>query len=305
MIFEQLKLLQQTVIYQQDGHGVDEMKLAKKHILYLCFFIVVAVTLLFFIKKEETTTNGNGLLHKEISKEEPAIENGNQEDVPLNVTKDTRDNQGRMDRSSFVALVNFSEIMKKGAENNGVVYTSLNNLDPVSRKGAEGEIKNLYEKGSLSGGLRVSEFSELEKARENLQKEGIKKISSQLDNFAGTNDQILNDYGLKLTGAQNFGRYDSENGWNSIYKLYEGANQKVEIEQSYLKAGESSHQFIAESLNIALNQNTPARYEKLSSDLIEKLTFVNDSNYYQINGQNLKPDQIQEIANKIIATEKK
>ncbi|MDR6796872.1 hypothetical protein [Acinetobacter calcoaceticus] len=200
----------------------------------------------------------------------------------------------------FMSEVKFNSIMEKGAKNNGVVYVSLSELDPVSRKDAEKALRNLNEKGSLSGGIKQQEFEELDKARETLKEEGIKKIEAKLDSFKGVNDNILNAYNLKLTGAQAFGRYDSNNGWNSVYKLYENNNQKVEVEQSFLKPNESAHQFITESMNFELNNNTPARYERLPSDLIDKVTFVYNSNYYQINGQNLQSDQLIHIANKII-----
>lgn len=203
-------------------------------------------------------------------------------------------------KNHFMSEVKFNSIMEKGAKNNGVVYMPLSELDPMTRKEVEKVLNNLKEKGSLSGGVRQQEFSEIEKARETLREEGIEKIVSTLDGFKGVNDSILNAYDLNLTGAQAYGRYDTDNGWNSLYKLYENTNQKIEIEQSYLKPNEAAHQFITESLNIELDNKTPARYEKLPSDLIEKVTFVHNSNYYQINGQNLKSDQLINIANKII-----
>ena len=203
-------------------------------------------------------------------------------------------------KNHFMSEVKFNSIMEKGAKNNGVVYMPLSELDPMTRKEVEKVLNNLKEKGSLSGGVRQQEFSEIEKARETLREEGIEKIVSALDGFKGVNDSILNAYDLNLTGAQAYGRYDTDNGWNSLYKLYENTNQKIEIEQSYLKPNEAAHQFITESLNIELDNKTPARYEKLPSDLIEKVTFVHNSNYYQINGQNLKSDQLINIANKII-----
>jgi hypothetical protein len=281
------------------------MNTLKKYVFYICFFSVIAVFSYLIVNKKETNATNQHLDSQGLKQEESVIDEKVYKVSALNAQAPSKNDQNATGKNAFITPVNFSEIMKKGAKNNGVVYISLSDLDPVSRKGAEEAIRNLNEKGSLSGGIKSSEFSELEKARENLQQEGIQKITSQLDGFLSTNDQILNDHGLKLTGAQNFGRYDSENGWNSIYKLYEDSNQKVEIEQSYLKPNESAHQFIIESLNYELNQNTPARYEKLPSDLIEKLTFVNDGHYYQINGQNLKPNQLQEIAKKIIESKNK
>lgn len=281
------------------------MTTPKRYIFFICFFTLIAFLLYFIFNKKEVSTPTQNISSYGIKQENTAVNKESYESPPLNMQATSKKNSEIAEENSFITPVNFSEIMNKGSKNNGVVYISLNDLDPASKKGAEEAIRNLNEKGSLSGGIKINEFSELEKARENLQQEGIKKITSQLDGFLSTNDQILNEYGLKLTGAQNFGRYDSENGWNSIYKLYESSNQKVEIEQSYLKPNESAHQFIAESLNYEINQNTPARYERLPSDLIEKLTFVNNGHYYQINGQNLNPNQIQKIAEKIIESKNK
>lgn len=200
----------------------------------------------------------------------------------------------------FMTTERFAEIMEKGAQNKGVVYVALSTLDPVSKRKAEEAIRNLYEKGSLSGGIQLAEFTELDKARDNLKREGINKINSKLDGFQGVKDELLNSHGLQLTGAQSFGRFESEKGWSGIYKLYEGANRMVEIEHIHLKPGESSQQLVIESMNIGLTNNTPATYETLKSESIEKLTFVSEGNYYQINGLNLNPSQLQELANQII-----
>ncbi|KAF1010259.1 MAG: hypothetical protein GAK29_05079 [Acinetobacter bereziniae] len=58
-------------------------------------------------------------------------------------------------------------------------------------------------------------------------------------------------------------------------------------------------------LNTSLINDVPAIYEELSSDLIQKLTFVSDRNYYQINYYNLSQNEAIEIANSIIANPKK
>ena len=61
----------------------------------------------------------------------------------------------------------FDKIMKAGLEN-GVVYTSMNEFDDVTKNAIKQALENLNEKGSLSGGIKVKEFSDLDKARENL-----------------------------------------------------------------------------------------------------------------------------------------
>lgn len=201
--------------------------------------------------------------------------------------------------TTFMNKEDFEKLMEKGQKNE-VSYISVESLDSMTKKQVEQALKDLYEKGSISGGIKLKEFTELDKARSILKQEGLHNMLSQLDQFKSTPDSILNDYDMNLTGAQNFGTYDNSSGWSGMYKLYENTSQKVEIEQINLIPDKSAQQLIVEALNITLDKDTPAIYEQLKSDSIEKLTFVSDRQYYQINGQNLKPDQIINIANKII-----
>lgn len=201
--------------------------------------------------------------------------------------------------TTFMNKEDFEKLMERG-QKNGVSYISVESLDSMTKKQVEQALKDLYEKGSISGGIKLKEFTELDKARSILKQEGLHNMLSQLDQFKSTPDSILNDYDMNLTGAQNFGTYDNSSGWSGMYKLYENTSQKVEIEQINLIPDKSAQQLIVEALNITLDKDTPAIYEQLKSDSIEKLTFVSDRQYYQINGQNLKPDQIINIANKII-----
>ena len=197
--------------------------------------------------------------------------------------------------TTFMNKEDFEKLMEKG-QKNGVSYISVESLDSMTKKQVEQALKDLYEKGSISGGIKLKEFTELDKARSILKQEGLHNMLSQLDQFKSTPDSILNDYDMNLTGAQNFGTYDNSSGWSGMYKLYENTSQKVEIEQINLIPDKSAQQLIVEALNITLDKDTPAIYEQLKSDSIEKLTFVSDRQYYQINGQNLKPDQIINIA---------
>ncbi|BAP37711.1 hypothetical protein AS4_27710 [Acinetobacter guillouiae] len=198
----------------------------------------------------------------------------------------------------------YDKIMKEGIAN-GVVYTSLNDFDDITKDSIKQALENLNQKGSLSGGVKVKEFSDLDKARENLKEKTLEKMISDLDGFKSTPNEILEKHNLKLTGAQNFGAYNEGEGWNGIYKLYENNKSKVEIEQINLKPEKSTQQLVKETLNASLSNNTPAIYEELPSELIQKLTFVNDRNYYQINAYNLSKNEMMEIANSIILNTKK
>lgn len=198
----------------------------------------------------------------------------------------------------------FDKIMKEGLVN-GVIYTSLNELDEITRASIKQALKNLNEKGSLSGGVKTNEFSDLEKVRENLRDKTLDEMVKDLDGFKSTPNKILEQYGLQLTGAQNFGSYNQGEGWSGIYKLYENNKSKVELEQIHLKPEKSTQQLVKESLNSSLANDTPAIYEKLPSEMLQKLTFVSDRNYYQINAYNLSENELIEIANSIIKSPEK
>lgn len=198
----------------------------------------------------------------------------------------------------------FDKIMKEGLVN-GVIYTSLNELDEITRASIKQALKNLNEKGSLSGGVKTNEFSDLEKVRENLRDKTLDEMVKDLDGFKSTPNKILEQYGLQLTGAQNFGSYNQGEGWSGIYKLYENNKSKVEIEQIHLKPEKSTQQLVKEALNSSLANDTPAIYEKLPSEMLQKLTFVSDRYYYQINAYNLSKNELIEIANSIIKSPEK
>lgn len=273
------------------------MQANKKIIILIAILILVGIALyLISDKKDQVIIN-------DAKSQTSLIEHNNYSEMDKDSIEELTissksNNTEKNGNTSFISIDDFNDILESGAKNNGVVYISLNSLDPKTKQEVQAAIENLNEKGSLSGGLKLKEFSDLDKARENLAKEGINKIISQLDDFKGIPEEVFKEF--KLTGAQNFGRYDAENGWNGLYKLYENDSQKIEIEQIHLKPGESSQQLIIEALNQNLKNQTPAIYEKLNSDLIEKITFVSDYNYYQINGYNLKNGKILDIANNII-----
>ena len=217
--------------------------------------------------------------------------------------KDNSENRS-IKTDGFMDEKRFNEILK-GGEKNGVIYKSLTTLESKDKVEVEKAIENLTKTGSLSGGIKLNEFSELDKARDILNKEGLHNMLAKLSDFKSVPDSIFNEYNMRVTGAQNFGSYHQDTGWSGMYKLYENSNQKVEIEQIYLKPKESSQMIISESLNTLLSNETPAIYEHIKNENIEKLTFVSDRNYYQINSSNLGKDQIFDIANKIIANPNK
>ncbi|KAF1027516.1 MAG: hypothetical protein GAK29_00616 [Acinetobacter bereziniae] len=93
--------------------------------------------------------------------------------------------------------------------------------------------------------------------------------------------------------------------WYIIYKLYENNKSKIEIEQIHLKPEISTQQLVKEALNSSLANDTPAIYEKLPPEMLQKLTFVSDRNYYQINAYNLSENELIAIANSIIKSPEK
>lgn len=281
----------------KDGRGLIFMR---NKILLICLTLLIALILIFIIffkeNKNEITISS---YKSKTSDPDIALKN----DFKANQSKGLLENNKSPYKSemttSFMDEKKFNEILKHGKEN-GVIYMSVNMLDPKDRKDAEGAIENLMKTGSLSGGIRLKELTELDKARDILKQEGLNNILARLDDFKSVPDSIFEEYGMKVTGAQNFGLYHEEKGWSGIYKLYENSNGKVEIQQINLKPNESSQLLVSESLNMLLSNKTPAIYEYIRNENIEKLTFVSDKNYYQINSSNLNKDQIIDIANKII-----
>lgn len=174
-----------------------------------------------------------------------------------NKTSSNENKNRRVMLDGFMNEKRFDEIIKNG-EKNGVVYMSLNTLEPKEKADVEKAIENLEKKGSLSGGIKLKEFSELDKARKILNQEGLDNMLAKLSGFKSIPDSILNEYNMKVTGTQNFGSYHQDTGWSGMYKLYENSNQKVEVEQIYLKPNESSQMIISESLNALLFNETPA-----------------------------------------------
>jgi len=235
------------------------MQANKKIIILIAILILVGIALYLILDKKDQ------VIINDAKSQTSLIENNNYSETDKDSIEELTissksNNTEKNGNTSFINIDNFNDILESGAKNNGVVYISLNSLDPKTKQEVKAAIENLNERGSLSGGLKLKEFSDLDKARENLAKEGINKIISQLDDFKGTSDEIFKDF--KLTGAQNFGRYDAENGWNGLYKLYENDSQKIEIEQMHLKPGESSQQLIIEALNHNLKNDIKFRLNR-------------------------------------------
>lgn len=282
----------------KDGRGLIFMH---KKILLICLTLLIVLILIFitFFKENKNEIITTSSHKSKVSDPDIALKN----DFKVSQSKGLLENNKSPYKSeistSFMDEKKFNEILENGKEN-GVIYIPVNSLDPKDRKDAEDAIENLMKTGSLSGGIRLKEFTELDKARDILEQEGLNNILARLDDFKSAPDSIFEEYDMKVTGAQNFGLYHEEKGWSGIYKLYENSNEKVEIQQINLKPDESSQLLVAESLNILLSNQTPAIYEYIRNENIEKLTFVSDKNYYQINSSNLNKDQIIDIANKVI-----
>ena len=284
----------------RDGLGLIFMR----NLLIVVFLLSVGFIYFFNSFKNQSIENNTAMENK--VKDVDAIviaEDSNVNRHTVSLTKESSESRStKID--GFMGEKRFKEILKEG-EKNGVVYKSLTTLELKDKVEVEKAIENLTKTGSLSGGIKLNEFSELDKARDILNKEGLHNMLAKLSDFKSVPDSIFNEYNMRVTGAQNFGSYHQDTGWSGMYKLYENSNQKVEIEQIYLKPKESSQMIISESLNTLLSNETPAIYEHIKNENIEKLTFVSDRNYYQINSSNLGKDQIFDIANKIIANPNK
>ena len=283
-----------------DGHGVMRIN---KLLVVICVFLIFFIGYLFLSKNEKVNQDEKniGLINQNEKNQDVSQVSGKNDNwaggknlnselnkkIALNMTEDK-----------------FEKIMKEGLAN-GVVYTSLNDFDEITSASIKQALKNLNDKGSLSGGVKTNEFSDLEKARENLRDKTLDKMVKDLDGFKSTPNEILEQYSLKLTGAQNFGSYNKGEGWSGIYKLYENNKRKIEIEQIHLKPEISTQQLVKEALNSSLANDTPAIYEKLPSEMLQKLTFVSDRNYYQINAYNLSENELIAIANSIIKSPEK
>ncbi|WP_309285477.1 hypothetical protein [Acinetobacter sp.] len=274
-----------------------------KLLVVICVFVIFFIGYLFLSKNEKVSQDEKniGLINQNEKNQDVSQVSGKNDNwaggknlnselnkkIALNMTEDK-----------------FEKIMKEGLAN-GVVYTSLNDFDEITSASIKQALKNLNDKGSLSGGVKTNEFSDLEKARENLRDKTLDKMVKDLDGFKSTPNEILEQYSLKLTGAQNFGSYNKGEGWSGIYKLYENNKSKIEIEQIHLKPEKSTQQLVKEALNSSLANDTPAIYEKLPSEMLQKLTFVSDRNYYQINAYNLSENELIAIANSIIKSPEK
>lgn len=274
-----------------------------KLLVVICVFLIFFIGYLFLSKNEKVSQDEKNIsLTSQNEKNQDVSQVSGKNDnwaggknlnselnkkIALNITEDK-----------------FEKIMKEGLAN-GVVYTSLNDFDEITRASIKQALKNLNDKRSLTGGVKTNEFSDLEKARENLRDKTLDKMVKDLDGFKSTPNEILEQYSLKLTGAQNFGSYNKGEGWSGIYKLYENNKSKIEIEQIHLKPEISTQQLVKEALNSSLANDTPAIYENLPPEMLQKLTFVSDRNYYQINAYNLSENELIAIANSIIKSPEK
>ena len=275
----------------------------------ICAFILFFLCLIgnHFIRDMNINSTASKDAHRSIKNEFKSNEKNAEKSTKNDVTETKFISKSTTEEGvdSEFSDEEFAKIIKEG-EATGVTYISVESLNDKEYKAEiKRVIQNLKEKGSTSGGVREGEFANLETYREALKRNGIHNMIARLDQFKSTPDSILSRHQLKLTGAMNFGEFDSDIGWSGIYKLYENGNKKVEIQQMSIIAGKASQHIVKEILNITLDRNTPAIYEILKNDEIQSLTFVSDRNFFQMNAQHLSREQFFDIANRIIQNPEK
>lgn len=157
------------------------------------------------------------------------------------------------------------------------------------------KINNLYKYGSLTGGKLTHEFSNLEKYREFLKKHGYDKIEEKVS-FSPA-DLPLNNKSLALTGSYYSGGYTENQGFDSLYRLYESPNgQKLEISQTKLSPDGMKLLIVEETLNYKVN-NVFATYETFEPEKTYNIRFVSDGYRYAISTQNLDKNYLLNLAN--------
>lgn len=159
------------------------------------------------------------------------------------------------------------------------------------------KIQNLYRYGSFSGGKITHEFSNIEKYREFLKKYGYEAIEKKIS--FSPKEIPLNNKSLELTGSYYSGGYTENEGFDSLYRLYEAPNgEKVEINQMKLDENGMKLLIIEETLNYRVN-NTPATLESFNSDMTYNIRFVHDGYRYTISTKNLDKNYIIDLANSL------
>lgn len=185
------------------------------------------------------------------------------------------------------------------------IFTNSNFLTIVNLKNAPitedkkldllNKINNLYKFGSLSGGKITHEFSNIEKYKNFQKKYGYNNIKEKVS--FSPKDLPLNDSSLELTGSYYSGGYTKNEGFDSLYRLYEAPNgEKIEVNQTKLSKDGMKLLIIEETLNYNLNE-IPATLETFDHAKIYSIRFVKNEYRYAISTQNLDKNYIINLAN--------
>lgn len=173
-------------------------------------------------------------------------------------------------------------------------------LSPEEKAEALTQINNLRIYGSLSGGKVTHEFESIEAKRNNIN--NVEKTS-----FQPTNLDSLVENNLRMTGRLYSGAYSQEDGYDSVYRLYENnSGKKLEVTEMYLNpASNTVMQVTKETLNHKID-SIPMTFETLKNkdgDLIYNAQFNLNNKYWSLSGMGYDQATFEQTLSKIIKSD--
>lgn len=194
----------------------------------------------------------------------------------------------------YVDLTNLRKESK-----DGVRLVSLNNLDAEERQSALESVNNLKMSGSLSGGKITHEFSILDSKRG--------KLEEEKTSFEPANNILGSDF--DMTSRVYSGAYSQDNGYSSIYRLYENSRNgaKLEFTEIYLDPNNNTvMEIVEETLNRSVN-NVPMTFETIQSEelgTVYNAQFNLAGKYYSLSSQGMRFDNFEAVLSGLIDKER-
>lgn len=285
------------------------MKKKYKIILILALLAILSVPLILITsgvdetKDISTQARGGDILNKRIIKE-THIDQYPKENIvgtsSISSASQVTSPTINTEKKNSIGYVDLQDLRRSYP--NGVMFLSIDDpmLSPEEKAEALTQINNLRIYGSLSGGKVTHEFESIEAKRNNIN--NVEKTS-----FQPTNLDSLVENNLRMTGRLYSGAYSQEDGYDSVYRLYENnSGKKLEVTEMYLNpASNTVMQVTKETLNHKID-SIPMTFETLKNkdgDLIYNAQFNLNNKYWSLSGMGYDQATFEQTLSKIIKSD--
>lgn len=268
------------------------MKFSKKQIIKIILIIVlvglVAMLLWSMRPVQKTISFSNAGVHVEPEISQNTLDTLKNSESMQNINA-TLKNEKR-------AFEDFSGLREKFPEGVRLLSLKDSDLPAAAKEVLQKKFDNLNQYGNMSAGKVTNEFQNLDKFRGMLSKN--EKLA-----FQPLDSQYFVPSDLKLTGKYYSGVHDEVEGYNSYYRLFEGADgRKIEVNEMYLNPKNNT---VVDVFSESLNKNIsgkPMTWQAVPTEngTLYSADFIQDGKMFSVSSMSLSESEMQNVVSNII-----